>query len=122
GPGCVVQTTGTARTTPFGSGSFTTTLTIEWSANYSTGKGGFCAPATGSSVLNSPRGQLDLQNTGTICEVGKTAIIVPHVFFGTFTITGGTRSEAKATGSGHVYGGDDGVGNFAYTAFGTITR
>ena len=119
--GCIVRASGTAAAAHLGHGPFTTTLTIDWAANYSNGKGGSCAPATGPSVLTTSRGQLDLQNTGTICEIGPTGVIVHHVFFGTFTITGGTGRLATASGSGSVYGGDDGVGNFGYTAFGTIT-
>jgi hypothetical protein len=120
--GCIVQTKGTATSSHLGKGPYTTTLTVLWSQATSNGQGGFCAPATGPSTLTAANGdQLDLQNTGTVCEIGPTGSNVPHSYTGTYTITGGTGPFTSASGSGSVTGGDDGQGNSNYTLSGTIS-
>jgi len=120
--GCTVQTSGTATSSHLGTGPYTTTLTVLWSQATPNGDGGYCAPATGPSTLTAANGdQLDLQNTGTVCEVGPTGNNAPHTFTGTYTITGGTGRFTRASGSGSLTGGDDGQGNSNYSASGTIS-
>jgi hypothetical protein len=120
--GCTVQTNGTATSSHLGRGPYRTTLTVLWSEATPNGQGGFCAPAAGSSEFTAANGdQLDLQNTGTVCEIGPTGNNVPHSYKGTYTITGGTGGFTSASGSGTVTGGDDGQGNSNYAASGTIS-
>lgn len=120
--GCTVQSTGTANSSHLGSGSYVSTLTVNWAQATSNGAGGFCAPADGPSTLTAANGDtLSLSNNGTVCEVGATGANVPHTFVGKVTITGGTGRFAHASGSGTETGGDDGAGNSSYTLSGSIT-
>lgn len=119
--GCTVETNGTQTSSHLGRGAYVSDLTVDWAQAYPNGDGGFCAPASGPSVLTAANGDtLTLSNTGTVCEVGKTGANVPHTFTGTFTISGGTGRFANASGAGTESGGDDGAGNSSYSASGTI--
>ncbi len=120
--GCTVQTNGTQTSSHLGTGPYQTTLTVDWAAATSNGQGGFCAPASGPSILTAANGDtLTLSNTGIVCEVGATGNNVPHSYNGTYTITGGTGRFTDATGSGRVTGSDDGDGNSQYSASGTLS-
>jgi hypothetical protein len=118
--GCTIKTTGYANNGSLGNGKYTETITIDWAANYSNGKGGYCAPSSGPSVLTTSHGKIDIQTTGTVCEVAKSVTFGRHVFFGTYSVTGGTGRFAHASGTGSSYGGDNGFTHNAYVSFGTI--
>lgn len=123
---CTVQTNGTAHGVPLGSGSYVSTITINWGQASSNGQGGYCAPIAtdvqSTAVLNGPNGNsIDITtNSGTICEVGPTGINDAHTFNGTFTITGGTGRFVGATGNGYEIGGDNGKGTSFFDAVGWI--
>jgi hypothetical protein len=122
--GCTVQSTGTATSSHMGTGPFTSTLTVEWYAAYPNPNvsGAFCAPATGTGTITAANGDtLTQSESGTVCELARSASNVPHSFTGTYTNTGGTGRFANATGGGTVTGGDDGFGNSNYQETGTIS-
>lgn len=123
---CTVQTNGTAHGVPLGSGSYVSTITVNWGGAYSNGQGGYCAPIAtdqpSTATLNGPNGNsINLTtNTGTICEVGPTGQYDAHTFNGTFTITGGTGKYVGATGNGYEIGADNGQGTSFFNAVGWI--
>ena len=125
--GCTVVSNGTATSSHMGTGPYQSTLTVFWAANYpnppaSNGKGGFCAPASGTGTITAANGDtLTQSEIGTVCEVGPSVAGNAHTFKGTYTNTGGTGRFAGATGGGTVTGGDDGSGNSYYSETGTIS-
>ncbi len=119
--GCTVQSKGTAISTHLGKGSYTSTLTINWSASVLQRDGGWCAPATGTGMLTAANGDtLTQYESGTVCETGPSSLTVPHSFIGSFYDTGGTGRFANASGEGTVTGGDNGYGASYFSESGTI--
>lgn len=99
--GCTTTSAGTLQGSHIGRSTFTSTSTILWASATSNGQGGFCAPASSSTLITAANGdQISLQGSGTVCEVGKTGVNVPHTFDGTFAVTGGTGRFANASGKG----------------------
>jgi hypothetical protein len=100
--GCTITSAGTLTGIP--NGTYTSTWTILWKQATSNGRGGFCAPATGTTTLAVPIvGTLSKSEQGTVCEVGPTGTNVEHTLTnGTFTVTGGTGLLTDATGTGTV--------------------
>lgn len=118
--GCTIVYSGTIQGGHIGNANFDTTLTIDWAAHTSNGSGGFCAPANGTTVIATHWGNINIAESGTVCEVGTTGANVPHTFNGTYTITGGTGRFSGATGAGTAQGSDDGAGNVLVQLMGTL--
>ena len=119
--GCTVVSSGVAHSLHLGRGDYTSSLTIDWALATSNGAGGYCAPASGFGTLTAANGDTLTQvESGTVCEVGATALNAPHTFTGVFVNTGGTGRFANAIGEGTVTGGDDGAGNSYFAESGSI--
>ena len=126
--GCTVQSEGTVSSRHFGRAKFSSTLKILWKSATPNGEGtsssptGFCAPASGTTEITIGSAVLNLEQVGIVCEVGPTGTDVPHIFNGTFFITGGTNKYAGETGAGNLTVSDDGKGNVLLNLRGTIKR
>ena len=98
--GCTVTAVGEVSGLPVQSGTFSSTLTIDWKHAWSNGEGGFCAHATGTTTLSDGNGSLVQTQTGKLCEVGATGTNVEHVFFGRYAIDGAHSTGAYANAQG----------------------
>ena len=97
--GCTLTSTGNL--TGVVGGTYSSTFTIMWTQATPNGQGGFCAPATGDTILTLPGlGTITKHEIGKVCEVGATGVNVAHTFIGTFTVTGGTGMFSSGTGAG----------------------
>ena len=111
--GCDASASGDAQTSPMGKSTFEASFNSAW-LNHSTsnGKGGYCAPTTGTMSLTDKKGHvLYMYFSGSNCDTGAL-FSFHHVLNGNFSITGGTGSYEGARGSGTFNSSDDGEATF----------
>jgi hypothetical protein len=106
---CTVTAAGTITGRPISSGTFVPSWTIDWADATANGRGGSCAPATGTTTLTdtaTPANTITKAERGKVCEVGATGVDVEHVGFGTYTVTAATGTLAALVGSTGRFGFD----------------
>ncbi len=93
--GCTVTNEGIARGTHIGKGTFSQTVTIFWKSGWQAGTDR-CAPASGMiTVTAADKSTINAVRTGTVCISGDIT-----TFNAAYTITGGTKRFANASGTG----------------------
>lgn len=121
GPACTITAAGNAEAKGIGSGSFTSTLTIDFTAAGPNGGGGVCAPASGSATLVVNGSALTLAQVGRFCEVNDNSnggVVVGHTLDGTYFVLSGTGRFQNARGAGSLKVG--GAGYVLLTADGAL--
>ena len=96
---------GTISGRPLEGGTFSTTLTTDWSQQTANAKGGNCAPATATLSLvdaTSSANTLGTTVTGKTCSVGTNDRNIAYVFFGQATVAGATGTLSSVSGTGRV--------------------
>jgi hypothetical protein len=93
--------TGTANGRPM-SGASSSAITVDLSRSKRSKRGGFCAPAVGSTTLAdtvSGTNSLTMQLIGTYCTLGSGSD-APQAFAGTYGVTKGEGAYATSSGAG----------------------
>lgn len=93
---------GTIRGWKLQDGTFTATLSTDWSQATANEHGGSCAPSTGTLSLANSSSALDSTVKGVTCTVGSNPWNVAAVFFGRSTVTSSTGSVSNVSGHGRV--------------------
>jgi hypothetical protein len=94
---------GTIAGSPIKTGTIATALTVDTANAKSNDFGGTCAPATGTVTLTdstTTTNSLSENVEGRLCEVGGTGASAGHVFFGRYTVSGGSGAYSSAEGRG----------------------
>jgi hypothetical protein len=108
--GCTVTESGNF-VSNIGSGIWNATIHIDWAHAVSNNQGGFCAPTTGTAVLDYGfNTALFLSLAGQTCEIGATGVNVPHLLIADYVVTGGTGQLIGVTGAGVITAADNGSG------------
>jgi hypothetical protein len=108
--GCTVTESGNF-VSNLGSGTWSATLHIDWVHAVSNNQGGFCAPTTGTGVVDYGfNTALFISLAGQTCEIGATGLGVPHLLIAEYVVTGGTGALTGVTGSGVLSAADNGTG------------
>jgi hypothetical protein len=115
--------TGTIAGRPLGAGTYSATVTTDWSQVADDGHGGSCAPATATLGLVDGASSADTLAdavTGKTCAVASNDRDVAYVFFGTSTVSSAAGTLAGVSGSGRVLlveKTDGTVEGFAFAGF-----
>lgn len=90
---------------PLASGTFSSTITTDWTKAAANRHGGQCAPATATLSLvdaASSANAVGSTVTGKTCTVGTNQWDVAYVFVGAASVTSATGTLSSATGDGRV--------------------
>jgi hypothetical protein len=122
--GCQANIRGNWFVSNFGSGKFNADLRTAWQNSVPNGRGGYCAPITGTAIAepNGKHNQLFISISGQACDRSISSEILPHTYVGQFVITGGTGEYKNVTGSGNFNGIDNGRNKAFFTTKGEITN
>ena len=106
---CTIGSSGTISGNVIGNGTFTSSLTIDYTTYRSNGSGGGCAQASGDFTINASNGIIQARQVGLLCEVGHTGLTA-HTFNATYWIdpVASTGAFAGSRGSGNLTASDDG--------------
>ena len=105
--GCTTLQSGTFSTTHYGSGTWSSTVHTLPLESTSNGQGGYCTPATDTTVMDFGLGNtLTFSDSLIICQIGPDSITAPHFAIGTSTIVTGTGHFRDVSGGGEFSAGD----------------
>ncbi len=108
---------------PLAGGTYSATVTTDWSHAADNGHGGSCAPATATLALvdsASSANTLSESVTGKTCAVASNDRNIAYVFRGASTVTGAAGTLAGVSGAGRVLlveKTDGTVDGFAFAGF-----
>jgi len=116
--GCIVTNEGTVKGTHVGKGTFTQIDTVLRKLGTPNGSGGYCFPASGTiTITASDKSTIIANRVGTLCQVGGNL-----TFNATYSITGGTKRFANASGIGISTCSIDESGNVLGFANGSLIK
>ncbi len=102
--GCFLTLEGVMEEQGIGSGSYMTTLTVQWGAALDNSSAGSqCAPASGETVFTTVEGSVvTLGYAGFICEILSDADPAPQTFNGSFIVTNADKRFSGVQGNGRI--------------------
>ena len=120
--GCHANIIGNWQKLGFGHGKFKAELDTAWQNSTPNGKHGYCAPITGTAVLEpkGKDGKVFVSISGTACDMLFSSETLPHNYVCAFTVTGGTGEYENVTGSGDLKAIDYGKNKVLFAIRGEI--